>query len=409
MLRETTLYVNLTKSHLRRSLSMNICQPSLNTVEFMSSAESDSKDEDLLIVKYKRVQKASPFYETEFESIDQSVDVQISTFVFRVAPEPILTLYDFIITTFVPKSGQNAQAPVISGDDNQPRNVSHVSTTPEKEPSTQKIRVTVVLASVQGSLPFLPLVAVTKSFIVVLLNDNVRIATISLSTANATIFLRGNAISVGTRLGNLSFVDDSEIETVSPEFKHIMSIEGNDFADFTYQNFDPSDDLYSGINSKVHLSAGSIKFNFLERPLHDVFLFITKLTRLKSVYDAATHVAAQSASGIEKMQFDVIIKSPIIVFPTDATKSLDKLTMRLGEFVARNSYENMANEIMASLRGIQLSSEFQVGEKLSTLKMIDDINITAGVVQTSGINRNQDSNYPDVQVNVLDSCYVHHP
>ena len=127
---------------------MNIYHSGSETIEFMSSAESGSKDDDLLIVNYKRVQKSSPFYESVFEGIDQSVDVRISTFVFRAAPEPVLTLYDFIMTTFVPQPNQTAA--ISNADDNNKDNVTSVIVAVGSEPPSQKIRVVVNLASVQG-------------------------------------------------------------------------------------------------------------------------------------------------------------------------------------------------------------------------------------------------------------------
>lgn len=126
---------------------MNIYQSGSDSIEFMSSAESNSKDDDLLIVKYKRVQKASPFYDSVFEGMDQSVDVKISTFIFRAAPEPVLTLYDFIMTTFVPKSDRTAT--MTSVDEGSGNAVSQTASN-QNETQSQKIRVLVNLASVKG-------------------------------------------------------------------------------------------------------------------------------------------------------------------------------------------------------------------------------------------------------------------
>lgn len=234
------------------------------------------------------------------------------------------------------------------------------------------------------------------------MNENIRLGTLSMSTADVTVMLRANTMLVTARLGSLDLFDDSNLQTVSPDFKQIMSIEGDNFAEFAYQTFDPAEkETYTGIKSKVNLTAGSIKFNFLEQPLHDIYLFVTKLAKLKGVYDAATQAAVQRASEIERMQFNVTIKTPIIVFPSGPTHSMDKLTLRLGEFSAKNSYDNMENKITASLRGIQLASEFDTDGKLSTLKIIDDIDVTADVVQTSGIDRNKDSDHPDMQVIIM--------
>lgn len=176
-----------------------------------------------------------------------------------------------------------------------------------------------------------------------------------------------------------------------------MSIEGQNFADFRYQTFDPADDTYTGFKSSVHLNAASVKFHFLEQPLHDIYLFVMKLAKLKGLYDAATQVAVQRASEIERMQFEISVKSPIVVFPSNPSQSRDVLVMRLGEISGRNSSEAMVNKVVASLTGIQLVSHLY-HDGLSTLKIIDDIDIIADVVQTSGVDRTRDIDYPDTQV-----------
>ena len=175
--------------------------------------------------------------------------------------------------------------------------------------------------------------------------------------------------------------------------------EGNNFAEFSYQTFDPTNhETYTGVKSKVHLTAGSVKVNFLEEPLHDIYLFLTKLARLKGVYDAATQAAVQRAQEIERMQFDVSVKTPIVVFPSDSTHSPDRLTMRLGELSASNSFDGPSSTINAGLTGIQLTSDFEAADGTSTLSIIDDINIFAEIEQATGIDRSVDSNRPDSQV-----------
>jgi len=121
------------------------------------------------------------------------------------------------------------------------------------------------------------------------------------------------------------------------------------------------------------LRAGSIKCHFLEQPLHDVYLFITKLAKLKVLYDAATQVTVQKASEIERMRFDISVKSPILVIPSNSATSRDVLTMRLGEITARNSYEATANKISASLQGIRLASTMYIGQRPSTLNDISNV------------------------------------
>jgi vacuolar protein sorting-associated protein 13A/C len=200
------------------------------------------------------------------------------------------------------------------------------------------------------------------------------------------------------RLGSLALSDDSKVASMLPEFKQIMSIEGDNFATFCYQTFDTSGGNHAGIKSSFSLTAGSVKFHFLEEPLRDINFFMAKLATLKGLYDAAAQVAVQKASEIERMQFEVSVKSPIVVFPSNPFESLDVLIMRLGEISARNSYEGVLNKVEAGLHGIQLASKVHYDARLCELKMIDDIDINAQATLTSGIDRTSDRVRPDSEV-----------
>jgi vacuolar protein sorting-associated protein 13A/C len=125
-----------------RSLSMNLVQSGKEPIKFASSAQSVSQTKkDLLTVQYKRSQRASPLFSSVFDGIDQSVDVKISTFIFRAAPEPVISLYDFVMTTFVPQQNEKA---IESTEE-------HISPVQQPTPpSDEKIRVDVELDSVQS-------------------------------------------------------------------------------------------------------------------------------------------------------------------------------------------------------------------------------------------------------------------
>ncbi|KAH9835542.1 vacuolar protein sorting-associated protein 13 [Rhodofomes roseus] len=363
------------------SISMNVFQSGKSPLECISSAVGGS-DGDLLVVKYVRVDRQSPEYVPLYNGIDQSVNITTSTFIFRAAPEPVISLYEFIMTTFVPeKRADAAPSPVDS-----PQIDNAVSSQEAAGTASDKINVSLKLASVQ----------------VYLINNDVKLATLSLSTADVTISLRANAMHIGGRLGSLDLHDDSELTTFSPAFKQILSIEGDNFANFQYQTFDPNDQAtYTGIKSAFYLNTGSLKLHYLEQPLHDIYLFITKLAKLKGLYDAAAEAAAQRASEIERMHFDVTIKSPIVVFPFNPEQSMDMLSLRLGELSARNDYEGTASRVTASLRGVQLASKtYNERHQSSFLKIVDDIDMNASVVQTNGIDRAADLNQPDTQVAV---------
>ncbi|KAI0361599.1 vacuolar protein sorting-associated protein 13 [Trametes cingulata] len=364
-----------------KSVSMHVNQAGKEPLEFVSSAAGPSAA-DLLTVKYTRVQQTSPEYQPVYEGIDQNVDVKISTFLFRAAPEPVLTLYDFIMTTFVPQASGKVEAPPspsTPGGEDIPEVVVGAGGPPEK------IRVLLTLASIQ----------------VILINDDVRIATLSLSTAYVAILLRANTMRINGRLGSLALTDDSPIQTASADFKQILSIEGDNFADFTYQTFDPEDhETYTGVKSSISLNTGSLKVHYLEHSLHDAYLFLMRLAKLKGLYDAATEAAVQRASEIERMQFNISISTPIVVFPADAQHSLDVLTLRLGALRARNAYENDVDRITAGLHGIQLTSCLHYNDEPSVLKIVDDIDVNAEITQFGQIDRSKDLDKPNMEVSV---------
>ncbi|TFY80723.1 hypothetical protein EWM64_g3289 [Hericium alpestre] len=361
------------------SLSMSLFEPDANPVEVLSSADRSHQSTNLLNVHYTRVQRESPEYQTVYEGFNQNVDIKISTVIFRAAPEPVITLYNFIMTTFVPEAKEALDEPVSTVAVNE----QHPPDTTAEPPD--KIRVLVKLASVE----------------VLLVNAQIQLATLSLSTADASVLLHANTMRVHVRLGSLALSDDSQTPVATPDFQQIMSIEGENLAEFTYQTYDPNDkETYEGIKSSIHLSAASVKLHYLQQPLHDLYLFASKLAKLKGLYDAATQAAVQRASEIERMQFDISVKSPIVVIPSDPATSKNTLEMHLGEISASNSYEGDIAKAAATLRGIQLISTIYYNDAPSSIKLIDDIDITADAMHFGTIDRQATLEQPDTQVAV---------
>lgn len=384
------LFFSLYKFHMTvdvnlRSVSMNVIQPK-GPIKFISTPQEVTGSPDLLQVKYTRAQKDSPEFLSTFDGVDQNVDVKMSTLVFRAAPEPILDVYDFIMTTFVPSNQPVSERkpdqlalPDTPSDDGTDE-VAPVS----DSPLDSKIRVLVRLEGVKLALE----------------NEAKVLATLNLSVADVTIIVRGSTLRVSGRLGDLSLTNNNDSYAIHPELNQVLSIEGQNFADFVYQTFDPHDKDYNGIRSSIRLNAASLKLNYLEGPLHSIYLFLLKLARLKYLYDAATTAAVQSAADIERMQFAIAIKTPIVVFPLDASKSSDGLTIRLGQIEAKNSFESTTSKITASLHGIKLDSLFHLDDEAHILKIIDDINVDTEIAQVTGIDRTKDSLRPDTQISV---------
>lgn len=100
-------------------------------------------------VAYRRVQKSSPDFISVYNGFDQSVEVKLSTFIFRAVPEHVLSLYDYLMTTFVPdrSSGNPTDQPKEEPEDELHDQGAIV------HPGKDKIRVRANLASFEGKLP----------------------------------------------------------------------------------------------------------------------------------------------------------------------------------------------------------------------------------------------------------------
>ena len=232
-------------------------------------------------------------------------------------------------------------------------------------------------------------------------NDSNKFALLALPAADVAIMLRSGAMRVSARLGDISLEDLSPEPVAVPSFKKLLTIEGEELADFSYETFDPKDEeTFPGYNSSVHLRAGSLRFTFMERPVRDLYAFAMKFAKMKAVYDAASQAAVQRASEVTRMHYDVVVKTPIIVLPRDGIVSPDILILRLGQIIAKNDYlgdPNDTSTIDASLRGINVQSEITVGEQKATLQMVDDVAITATVKQAGGQANRTDPHHADTK------------
>jgi vacuolar protein sorting-associated protein 13A/C len=245
-------------------------------------------------------------------------------------------------------------------------------------------------------------VTLTDNATVSLENNESRFALLAMPSADVAIMLRAGTLRVGARLGSISLEDLSQSTVADPDFKKLLSIEGGDMADFSYETFDPSDtETFPGYNSSIHLRAGSFKFTFMEQPIRDLMSWATRFAKMKAVYDAASQAAVQRASEVTRMHYDVVIKTPIIVLPRDGLVSPDRLVLRLGEIVAKNEYLGDANDmatIEAGLSGINVTSEIMVDDKTSSIQMVNDVAITAKIKQAGGQNHRSSPDRADSEV-----------
>lgn len=123
---------------------MNVVQPGDTDILFVSTPQhGSSRDNDLLRIAYTRVQRDSPDFLSIYDSTDQNVEIKMSTLVFRTAPEPVLALYDLIMSTF----GSNSENTRAQGGSM----VGKISQTQaQAAETTGVIRVSVKLDGIRG-------------------------------------------------------------------------------------------------------------------------------------------------------------------------------------------------------------------------------------------------------------------
>ena len=340
--------------------------PSPEFKSIISSDESSSeKNNELFKVKFVKVQKDSPEFVTTYEGIATHLEATMSTISLIVTRKTLLTLLDFVLDTFT------------SPDESPPKEAKQ----PTKELETQavtepdKIRIKADLNSIA----------------LILNNDGIRLATLSFQKAEVGISLSGNAMKVAARLGSLSLIDDIN-QGASPDdsLRQLVTIQGEELADFRYQTYDEKEDSYPGYDTNVTLRSGSIKVNFLEEPIRKIIDFLVKFGKMQAIFNAARQAAANQANRVQenasKMHFDIIVKTPIIVFPRVMVpgKQRDVLTAYLGEIYAKNRFARVkggkkmaqANKITAGIRNVRLTSNFHYEDNVSEeMEMIDKVDL----------------------------------
>ena len=349
------------------------------------------EDKDLFNVKFVKVNADSPEFQTTYESIATNLDVSMSTINLVVTRRTLLTLLDFVLITFA--------------SPDQP------SASPDAIESSEKLREDKTSSGPSSGADKIRIKADLESIALILNNDGIRLATLSLNSANVGVFLSGGSMRVDARLGNISLLDDiNQGASKDSPLRQLLTIQGDELADFRYEAFSSQDKSYPGYDSKVFLRSGSIKVNFLEEPFRKIIGFLVKFGKMQAIFNAARQAAANQASQIQesesKMVFDVLVKTPILVFPRVmvADRPRDLITAYLGEIYASNKFEPVskskdavvANKLSAGIRNVRLTSDFHYDNDLSEeLEMIEKVDLDFDITYAEhqqGVQR------PDIEV-----------
>ncbi|RKP35136.1 hypothetical protein BJ085DRAFT_22499, partial [Dimargaris cristalligena] len=359
----------------------------------------------LMRVEYQRVDPLSPEFASKYEGMRQSVDVRLSSVNVNVIRGSILTLHDFILKTFVPNDNQSPANPPLSSANDVSANTSpqaigagfpdsqNPPAEPIPDPATVRVRVNL------------------NSINLMLNNDEVQLATLSLSHADIAVLVRDRTMRVGAKLGNLTLTDDCAPSNplTRPEFRHLLSMEGGDLANFSYETFDATTPAkYPGFDAALFLRVGSARLVVAEEPVRALMEFGSKFAQMHVLFDAARQAASEQAAQLQeranRFHFNINIKTPVLVFP-ESTQRPDTIVANLGEINFENRFVDMdeaddddarsretddseaaiaapmMNKMFLQISSIRLASALHLGaqSRVQELPLIADLNLGVAI------------------------------
>lgn len=359
---------------------------------------SEAEAKDLVNVEYIRVDRMHPEYLDKYKGIDQTANITLSTLNFIITRSSILTLYNFVLNTFVDEDTAATRTKRVTSLEGATVPTSQ-SVSQRQQDVEQSIHVSVLLDSVNF----------------ILNNDGVRLATGELSHGDLTALIANGTTRVSANFANFTLTDDlSPVKKEpgvqqKPYGRQLLTIQGEELIDFRFETFKKEDADYPGYDQSIYLRMGSAQFTFLEEPVQQFLEYLGRFAAMKTVYDRARQAALESAQqfqqSVAKTHFDVIIETPVVLFPEMHQHPLDVVVAHLGEIWASNSFidekDGCINLCKAGIRAISLTSKYYHQEKpgeqlhLQTLPIIDNIDFDFNI---SSIHDGQFSDRPDIEI-----------
>ncbi|RKP11114.1 hypothetical protein THASP1DRAFT_27093 [Thamnocephalis sphaerospora] len=363
--------------------------------------ESQGAKQALVRITFSSATPESPDFETAYAGIEQTLDVSLSRLNILVESSNILALQDFALDTFVDQtqSSQGVQSLSTAGEDD---------STVSQQDSEQSSRSKPPLARIKAT-------AALQAIYITVADGGTEIAVASIEGIGAQLSLEGKSIEFDARLESLA-VSGVALESADQGPPKLLEIAGDELAHLHYSTFDPSKQDYPGYDSAVKLRLGSLHFTFLEHLVKHLVIFGGKFSRLQQLSKTARKSATKSAAQLQEravnMHMDVLVLSPVLVFPCNETSSpsssvvgSDAIRMYLGEVSLSNEFQPDAasadanaklDNMTLALKSFSIVSELDLGQSQpQKLHIIDDIHFSLNLVRAarvSGLDR------PEMQV-----------
>ncbi|KAI8884432.1 hypothetical protein K501DRAFT_332624 [Backusella circina FSU 941] len=359
---------------------------------------------NLINVKYRKASREHPHFQSLYGGYDQTVDVVLSTLTVIVMRDSLLKLYDWIMNTFTAPPAVEAtnNKNQIVNDNRSDTSQKRISAVSDFKSTSDAKAVAPSQNSNVNNTNRMKVAIHMDSIDLILHKNGIRFATGELSYGDLLILLEPNTLEVVGKFRNFTLSDDTPASENNLDESicdtYLISIVGDELADFVYKTYDPKEKSFPGYNQHFGLKMGAIHLNMTDS-LKPTLDFLTEIIEMKSVYDAARNAAVETAQQYQedggRFHFDVIIRSPVVVFPIENNKQ-DTLVANLGEIRANNEFikvsrrdvrngfglkELQVTHISSGLYDISLYSKTTIVDKNGKqrqriLPIIDDLDIT---------------------------------
>ncbi|KAJ1822144.1 Vacuolar protein sorting-associated protein 13 [Coemansia sp. RSA 2598] len=403
---DVTIHQVTVEDHLLHGDSSNSDHHVFALTSDIAQADANGEtDKNLVVVKYHRCQADHPEFTTTYESIGQTVDVDISYMDLMVVRKTILTSYDYILKTFTDESSSTQASVAASTHQIKPQ--SSASETSEEasdgrevtrhsceasSPSDEKVESLIrqALDTIRVDVHF------KGTGFSLCHDDGSPIALLSVTKATMRVIVT-QEILVEAKIGNITLTDQLDLlhsdtryqQELSDPRRLLLFIKGDELADLRYETFDPNALNYPGHNASVKLRLGAAHMAFIERPIRELMLFGSRFSAMHGLFEAARQAAANGTSqlteemmgGNQKYHFDIVMSAPVISFPRDgyipyssdpsaAAKGfgVDMLVAQPGELTILNEFTTVrevgkiwdVNHISLTLRRIGIKTVFHI-------------------------------------------------
>lgn len=330
----------------------------MSSRNFTESEAVVRKNKELFKLDLTRTQRIVEFNGNDIEVFDLDIIVDMSAVKCVVSRMSYLSILNFMLNTFTDPNAEETPADTLKHNDYNDDRIA-----------PQKINVKVNLDSI----------------IVVLNEDDLKLATLQLSTANVKVFVLPEALEVSGSLGALSLHDESnEGSPRDSIFRNLINIEGDNLAEFTYKTYDPTTNK-EPYDSYIEFITGSSTINFAEDAFGKIFNYLNKFAQMKAIYDKARDAAINQANQIDasnKMKMNILVRAPTVRLPKligSAADDYDVIVAELGELYLHNDFEPrgdlLYNVMNAGLRNTKVTSKFHLDEVIQESQMVDALDI----------------------------------